>query len=91
MDTHDKAAVINRLKTINGHLNGVIAMVEQDRYCIEVMKQVQAIQAALSKVNTLMLDHHLNHCVITAIQGEDTAERQRVLAEISDLFVASGS
>ncbi|PJF34998.1 MAG: transcriptional regulator [Candidatus Thermofonsia Clade 1 bacterium] len=83
---HNKIALINRLKSAVGHLNGIIAMVEEDRYCIEVIKQIQAVQAALAKVNHLILDDHLRNCMITAVRGEDAAERERALNEISELF-----
>ena len=77
---------IKRLRTIEGHLGGVIRMVEEDAYCIDVIRQIQAIQAALKKVSGIILDGHLNSCVITAIQGDDPAERQRVMQEVLDVF-----
>lgn len=61
-------------------------MVEDDTYCIDVIKQVQAVQAALNKVSTMILDNHLQTCVTMAIQGEDPAERQRVLDEVTSVF-----
>jgi DNA-binding FrmR family transcriptional regulator len=75
-------STIKRLRTIEGHLGGIIRMVEEDAYCIDVIRQIQAIQAALKKVSGIILDGHLNSCVITAIQGDDPAERQRVMQEI---------
>jgi DNA-binding FrmR family transcriptional regulator len=81
--------VLNRLRIAEGHLKGVTRMVEQDAYCIDVIRQVQAVQAALNKVSTLILDGHLNHCVTTAIQGDDPAERQRVLKEVLEVFETS--
>jgi DNA-binding FrmR family transcriptional regulator len=81
--------VLNRLRIVEGHLKGVTRMVEQDAYCIDVIRQVQAVQAALNKVSTLILDGHLNHCVTTAIQGDDPAERQRVLKEVLEVFETS--
>lgn len=86
MDTQQRQQVINRLKSAMGHLNGVIAMLEDDRYCIDVIKQIDAVQAALEKSSQLLLENHLHHCVITAIQGDEPAERERVLAEIMDVF-----
>ena len=62
---------IRRLKTIEGHLRGVIRMVEEDAYCIDVIRQIQAIDAALNKVSTQILENHLNSCVITAIKGNN--------------------
>jgi DNA-binding FrmR family transcriptional regulator len=77
---------IQRLKTIEGHLRGVIRMVEEDAYCIDVIRQIQAVEAALNKVSGLILEGHLNSCVITAVKGEDQSERQRVLKEILEVF-----
>ena len=77
---------LRRLKTIEGHLRGVIRMVEEDAYCIDVIRQIQAVEAALNKVSGRILENHLNSCVIEAIQGEDPAERKRVLKEITEVF-----
>jgi DNA-binding FrmR family transcriptional regulator len=81
--------VLKRLRIIEGHLKGVIRMVEEDAYCIDVIRQVQAVEAALNKVSAQILDGHLNSCVITAIQGDDPAERQRVLKEVLEVFDAA--
>ena len=80
---------IRRLKTIEGHLRGIIRMVEEDAYCIDVIRQIQAVESALSKVSAQILEGHLNSCVITAIQGEDQSERERVLKEITEVFEMS--
>ena len=80
---------IRRLKTIEGHLRGVIRMVEEDTYCIDVIRQIQAVESALNKVSTKILEDHLNSCVITAIQGNDKKERERVLKEITEVFEMS--
>lgn len=80
---------IRRLKTVEGHLRGVIRMVEEDAYCIDVIRQIQAIEAALNKVSSRILEDHLNSCVITAIQDSDKKERERVLKEITEVFEMS--
>jgi DNA-binding FrmR family transcriptional regulator len=80
---------LKRLKNVEGHLKGIIRMVEEEAYCIDVIRQIQAVDAALSKISTQILDNHLHSCVITAVQGEDPAERQRVLKEVLDVFEAS--
>jgi DNA-binding FrmR family transcriptional regulator len=77
---------IKRLKTIEGHLGGIIRMVDDDTYCIDVIRQIQAVQSALNKVSTGILENHLNSCVTTAIKGDDPKERERVLKEITDVF-----
>lgn len=86
MDATARQQAIDRLKSAKGHLEGIIKMLEQDRYCIDVIKQVNAVQAALEKTNQLILDDHLHHCVTTAIQGDDAEERERVLVEIMDVY-----
>ena len=82
-------STIRRLKTVEGHLRGVIRMVEEDAYCIDVIRQIQAIEGALNKVSSRILEDHLNSCVITAIQGNDKKERERVLKEITEVFEMS--
>ena len=77
---------LQRLKTTEGHMRGVIRMVEENAYCIDVIRQIQAMQAALNKVSSNILEHHLNSCVTTAVQGDDPKERERVLKEIIDVF-----
>jgi len=77
---------LKRLKNIEGHIRGIERMVQQDVYCIDIIRQVQAVQAALNRVNTIILDNHLNSCLISAVRGEDPDERERVLKEITDVF-----
>lgn len=86
---HESEKIIRRLKTAEGHLRGIQRMVEEDAYCIDVIRQIQAVQAALSKVSGEILDGHLNSCLITAVRGEDPAERERVLKEIGEVFGAA--
>ncbi len=83
---NENDAILNRLKSAEGHLRGVIRMVEEDAYCIDVIRQVQAVQAALNKINATILENHLYSCVITAIRGEDPDDRERVLREITDVY-----
>jgi DNA-binding FrmR family transcriptional regulator len=80
---------LKRLKTVEGHLRGIIRMVEEDAYCIDIIRQIQAVEAALNKVSARILEGHLNSCVITAVQGEDPAERERVLKEVLEVFETS--
>ena len=80
---------LRRLKTIEGHLRGVIRMVEEDAYCIDVIRQIQAVDAALNKVSTQILENHLNSCVIDAIKSDNPKEREKVLKEITEVFEMS--
>ena len=73
MKPQHKKSALNRLKTVRGHLDAVIAMVEREQYCPEVMKQVSALEAALERVNRILLQNHLETCVPHAI-AEGRAE-----------------
>ena len=89
MEAKKKIDLQRRLKSISGHIRGVEKMVEEDAYCIDVIGQIQAIQAALNKVNVQILDDHLHSCVITAVRGDDATERERMLTEIAGVFEKS--
>ena len=84
-----KKDVSNRLKSIEGHIRGIQRMVEEDAYCVEIMKQIKAVEGALDRVNALILDSHLQTCVSKAIRSEDKDEQQRALSEVVDLFSAA--
>ena len=62
-----KKTSLNRLKTVRGHLDAVIDMVEEERYCPDVMKQVSALQGSLEKVNRVLLQNHVETCVLDAV------------------------
>jgi DNA-binding FrmR family transcriptional regulator len=83
------ADTLKRLKIVEGHMKGIVRMVEEDAYCIDVIRQIHAVESALHKVSTQILDNHLNSCVITAVQGENLADRQRVLNEVLEVFETS--
>ncbi len=83
------ASALQRLKTVEGHIHGIVRMVEDDTYCIDVIRQIQAVQSALNRINAIILEEHLNSCLITAVRGDDPAERERVLKEIADVYEAA--
>lgn len=83
---HDHKTSIHRVKTIIGHMQGVERMLEADDYCVDIIRQIQAVQSSLNKLSTAILDQHLNSCLITAIQGDDPQERQQKLREIVELY-----
>jgi CsoR family transcriptional regulator, copper-sensing transcriptional repressor len=89
MDDVTKAAMVRRLQSVEGHVRGIQRMVEDDKYCIDVIKQVEAVQAALGKINQLILENHLRTCVTTAIRGDDPDRREAVIGEILDVFAVS--
>ncbi len=75
-----------RLKTVEGHIAGIRRMVGEGEYCIDVIRQIQAVQAALNKVTKIMLEDHMNSCMTTAVRSNDPSERERVLSEIAEVF-----
>lgn len=85
MDEH-KQQLKNRALSIQGHMGAVVRMIEEDAYCIDIIKQTQAIEKALDKLNTLLLERHMKHCVTTAIRSDKPKERERVIRELLDVF-----
>jgi CsoR family transcriptional regulator, copper-sensing transcriptional repressor len=67
--TAKKHAALNRLKTVRGHLDGIIRMLESDAYCVDVMKQISAVQSSLERANRVMLHNHLETCFSSAVLG----------------------
>ena len=82
--------ILNRLKSIEGHVRGIERMVENGEYCMDIVNQVLAVQRALQKVNGLVLNRHLHTCATTAIRGDNPDERERVISEIMSVFDATG-
>lgn len=69
-----KTAALNRLKTARGHLEGVIGMVEDERYCPDIMKQVSAVEGSLEKVNRILLQNHVETCVLAHVRDGNSAQ-----------------
>ncbi len=88
MDEQTKTAMVRRLQSVEGHVRGIARMVDEDKYCIDIIKQVEAVQAALDKINQLILENHLRTCVTTAIRGDDPARREAAIGEILEVFAA---
>ena len=81
-----RAGVTRRLARIEGQVRGLLRMIEDDRYCIDVLTQVKAVQAALRKVEGELLSDHADHCLAQAIASDDQAERERKVAELVALL-----
>lgn len=81
-----KGEVSNRMNYLIGHLRANLKMVEEGKYCFDIIRQNQAVMAALKKVNEIILENHLNTCVTTAIRGKSEKERKRVLGELMEIF-----
>ena len=86
MQTDIKPKVLNRLSRIEGQVRGLSRMVEEDRYCIDVLTQLQAVRAALSRVEGQVLKDHMDHCVMGAIAGDDLADRKAKATELIELL-----
>ncbi len=83
-DTKPKA--LQRLARIEGQVRGVSRMIEEDRYCVDVVRQIQAIRAALSSLEKLALDDHLETCVDAALASSDVDNRKAKVAELVQIF-----
>ena len=82
----NKPKLLNRLNRIEGQVRGISRMVEDDRYCIDVLTQIQAVRAALAKVESEMLKAHLDHCIEGAIVSGDTNEQRKKATELMALL-----
>ena len=91
MQETTRAEVLQRLKSLEGHIRGIQKMVEDDRYCVDVLKQTAAVKGALDRLDAVILEGHLNSCVTQAIRSADESERERVIAELLDLFHGQAS
>lgn len=82
----NRTAVLNRLRRIEGQVRGVAQMLEQDRYCIDILHQIQAVKAALAKVEDQVLADHAACCVNEAIASGDPLAQREKFAELVNLF-----
>lgn len=81
-----KKQLLNRMSYISGHLEGVKKMVKDDKYCIEIILQNEAVLAAIKKINEMILENHLNTCVTQAIKGKSEKERKRKFKELLKIY-----
>jgi DNA-binding FrmR family transcriptional regulator len=86
---HHDPKLIPRLSRIQGQVGGIARMIEEDRYCIDILTQIQAIKAALRKVEDELLKSHSNHCVAAAIASGDAKEARTKFTELVELFSRS--
>lgn len=84
--TDSKAAKINRLNRIAGQVRGIAQMVDDDRYCMEILHQIQAVKSALAKVESQVLKDHAACCVAEAIASGDETEQRAKFEELVALF-----
>jgi DNA-binding FrmR family transcriptional regulator len=85
-----KESALKRLQRIEGQVRGLIRMVEEDRYCVDVVTQISAARAALRKVEEEVLHDHVAHCVENAIASGNKAEQRRKVAELMEVLGRTG-
>ena len=90
MKPEHKPGLLNRLSRIEGQVRGIARMVEDERYCIDIVTQVAAVRAALQKVEQEVLRDHVAHCVEHAIASGDQAEQRTKIAELMEVFGRAG-
>lgn len=82
----DRAKTLRLLKTARGQIDGIMRMVEEDRYCIDISTQLMATQSMLARINADVLKAHVEHCVRTAVESGTETEKERKLAEVEQVI-----
>jgi len=90
MSKDSKSASLKRLSRIEGQVRGLARMVEDERYCIDIVTQIGAVRAALRRVEEEILREHVAHCVQHAISSGDKADQRRKVAELMDVMGRAG-
>jgi DNA-binding FrmR family transcriptional regulator len=89
VDRDNKPKLLNRLNRIEGQVRGIGRMVDEDRYCIDIMTQLQAVKAALVKVETELMREHIDHCVRSAFSSGDPEDQRQKADELVTLLQRS--
>ena len=89
--THARTAeeLVRRLKSVEGHVRGIQRMVLDDAYCIDLLRQIKAVRAALDRIGSLALETHLETCVTDGLRDGDDEARDRMIREILEVFDAN--
>ncbi|WP_439478329.1 metal-sensitive transcriptional regulator [Brevundimonas sp.] len=86
MQIDTKPKILNRLSRIEGQVRGIARMVADDRYCVDLLTQLQAVRAAVHRVETEVLRDHLDHCVMGAMTSDDPVDRKAKASELIELL-----
>ena len=86
LEDDEKKKVLNRIKRINGQVEAVGRMIDDEEYCVDVLMQISAATGALAKVGQIVLENHLKTCVMKAMKNNDDADRDQKLEELIKLF-----
>ncbi len=86
MDKAVSQKVLKNLNRVEGQVRGIAQMVEADRYCIDVVTQIEAARAALARIESDLLRQHLGHCVHRAMNSKSSSEQEKVIEELVGVF-----
>jgi DNA-binding FrmR family transcriptional regulator len=86
MDEQSKGKVLGRLRRIEGQVQGIHRMVEEDKYCVDILLQLAAVQGAVEQVQKLILGQHIESCVTDAIRSGNSRDRQKKMDELLEVF-----
>ncbi len=90
LDAETKQRALSRLRRIEGQVQGVQRMVEEDKYCVDIMLQVSAIQGALEQVSKILMHRHIESCVMDTMKAGSAQERSRKIDELISVFSRHG-
>jgi DNA-binding FrmR family transcriptional regulator len=91
MNEQSKTSILKRLNRVEGQVRGLATMVAEDRYCIDIVTQISAVQAALQRAEEEILREHIGHCVEGAIKSGNKADQRKKIAELMQVFARSRS
>ena len=83
---NDKEAIIKRLNRIEGQVKGIQKMVEEERYCVDILVQISAIRSAINRVGNIILENHIKGCVTNSIKEGDKIESEKSISELMDII-----
>jgi len=86
MDADTKGKALGRLRRIEGQIQGIQRMVDEEKYCVDILLQLSAVQGAVEQVQKLLLGQHIESCVSEAIRSGNTRERAKKVGELLDVF-----
>ena len=84
MALNAKSDALKRLSYIEGHLTGIRKMLDEDKYCVDILKQTYAVRRAIEKMEGILLEGHLQFCAVEGIKG---GREQEIIAELKDLYI----
>ena len=90
MDAETKQRALGRLRRIEGQIQGVQRMIDEDKYCVDIMLQISAIQGALDQVSKILLARHMESCVVDSLKAGTEKQRSRKIEELIDVFSRYG-